>query len=78
MFLTSYSIHVLHQIKLLFSSTSTGEHIVELQAISLKILVVSLIVKVTEIPFFQAIYSRFDITPGPKSTKVTKISKVVL
>ena len=55
MFLTSYSIHVLHQIKLLFSSTSTGEQIVELQATNLKILVISLIVKITEVPFCQAI-----------------------
>ena len=48
MFLTSYSIHVLHQIKLLFSSTSTGEQIVEIQAINLKILVASWVVTITE------------------------------
>ena len=49
MFLTSYSIHVLHQIKLLFSSTSTGEQIVELQATNLKNLVTSWIVQKTEV-----------------------------
>ena len=49
MFLTSYSIHVLHQIKLLFSSTSTGEQIVELQATNLKNLVPSWIVQKTEV-----------------------------